>query len=55
MIKEVIESSDDTKEHTIVGNLPGKLKNQNDIEELNPVTITEVFKKIKEEVGKYYE
>lgn len=54
MIKAVIESCEDTKENTMVGYLNGKLKNSEEINTLNPVSIGEFFQNLKKEVEEYY-
>lgn len=54
MINAVIESSEDTKTNTIIGCLKGKLKNSEEINTLNPISISEFFQKIKKEVEDYY-
>lgn len=54
MITAVIESSEDTKTNTIIGYLKGKLKNSEEINTLNPISIAEFFQKIKKEVEDYY-
>lgn len=54
MINAVIESSEDTKTNTIIGYLKGKLKNSEEINTLNPISIAEFFQKIKKEVEDYY-
>lgn len=54
MITAVIESSEDTKTNTIIGYLKGKLKNSEEINTLNPISISEFFQKIKKEVEDYY-
>ncbi len=55
IIKETIESCDDTKEHTYVGCFKGKFKNIDKIEnELKPVSISEFFAQLKKEVDEYY-
>lgn len=54
MIKAVMESCEDTKAHTVVGYLNGKLKNSEEISTLNPVSIGEFFQNLKKEVEEYY-
>ena len=54
MIDSVIQSSDDTKNNTHVGMLKGKFANEEEINKLEPVTISEVFAILKKEVDEYY-
>ena len=54
MIKEVVNSCDDTKDNTYVGMLKGKFSNIDEIEELKPLSIAEMFDKLKKEVEAYY-
>lgn len=54
MIEQVIQSCEDTREHTVVGCLNGKFSNQDEIKSLNPVSIQELFDCIKKEVDCYY-
>lgn len=55
LISDVINSCDDTKNNTVIGSLCGIFANDNDIKEnLSPLSVSEMFAKIKEEVKKYY-
>ena len=54
MIDSVIQSSDDTKNNTHIGILKGKFANEEEINKLKPVTISEMFAALKKEVDEYY-
>lgn len=55
-IKQLKDGNDDTKAHTQVGYMEGMLVNDQEIHEtLNPVSVTEVFNTLKNEVDAYYE
>lgn len=54
LIRDVLQSSDDVKQNTVVGCLQDKFPNQNEIDTLNPVSIHEMFAKVKKEVEAYY-
>ena len=55
LLKSVIKSCDDTKNHTNIGILPGIFANDNEINsELSPITISEVFNNLKKKVKEYY-
>ena len=54
LIKDIIESCEDTKLHTIIGSLDGKFKNQDEINELAPVSVSQLFQTLKKEVEDYY-
>lgn len=54
LIKDIIESCEDTKLHTVVGSLDGKFKNQDEINELSPISVSQLFQTLKKEVEDYY-
>ncbi|MEG1863333.1 MAG: type I-B CRISPR-associated protein Cas7/Cst2/DevR, partial [Oscillospiraceae bacterium] len=55
-IEEIINSSEDTKNNTLVGVLDGGFANTKEIKsELCATTVAEVFEKLKEEVRGYYD
>ncbi len=55
LLKSVIDSCEDTKNNTVLGILPGIFANDDEINSvLSPVTIGEVFSKLKERVKEYY-
>lgn len=54
MLQEVIDSCEDTQNNTVVGCLPGKFANMEEITELKPLNINQFFKKLKEEVDNFY-
>lgn len=55
MIKEIVDSSDDTRNNTHVGLLLGKFKNADEIRSgLNADSISVMFDKIRREVEEYY-
>ena len=54
-LKEIINSCSDTKENTAVGYLDGSFANDNEVKNsFAPVSISDMFKKVKAEVEKYY-
>lgn len=55
LLKEIIDSCDDTKEHTYVGSLIGTFANDTEIKDsFKSTTVADVFQKLKEEVKKLY-
>lgn len=55
LLKSVVDSCEDTKNNTVLGILPGIFANDEEINSvLSPVTIGEVFSKLKERVKEYY-
>lgn len=54
LIKDIINSCDDTKENTVIGALHGVFANAFEINELKPVSVSDMFNKIKADVIKYY-
>lgn len=55
IINSIFNSCNDTKENTIIGMINGFFENDAEIKsELNPVEMSELFEKLKEEVEKYY-
>ncbi len=56
VLKDIINSSDDTKANTYVGTLSGYFSNDEIIhDELNALKVSEVFDRIKEEINKLYD
>ena len=55
LIKSVKESCEDTQSNTVIGYVPGIFSNEEEIiKTLSPVSISEMFTKLKEEVRAYY-
>ena len=55
LIKSVKESCEDTQSNTLIGYVPGIFSNEEEIiKTLSPVSISEMFTKLKEEVRAYY-
>lgn len=55
LIKSVKESCEDTQSNTVIGYVPGIFSNEEEIiKMLSPVSISEMFTKLKEEVRAYY-
>lgn len=55
ILKEIIDSCDDTKEHTLVGSLSGAFVNDAEIKDsFESTTVAAVFSKLKEEVKAFY-
>lgn len=55
LIKSVKDSCEDTQSNTIIGYVPGFFSNEDEIiKTLSPVSISEMFTKLKEEVRAYY-
>ncbi len=55
LIKSVKESCEDTQSNTVIGYVPGIFSNEEEIiKTLSPVSISEIFTKLKEEVRAYY-
>ncbi|MHB1153746.1 MAG: type I-B CRISPR-associated protein Cas7/Cst2/DevR [Eubacteriales bacterium] len=54
LIKDIINSCDDTKENTVVGALHGVFANASEINELKPVSVSDMFNKVKADIIKYY-
>ncbi len=55
LIRSVADSCEDTKNNTVIGALPGIFPNDDEIKnELSPLTVSEMFAKLKEEVSAYY-
>lgn len=55
LIKSVKDSCEDTQSNTIIGYVPGFFSNEEEIiKTLSPVSISEMFTKLKEEVRAYY-
>lgn len=55
LIKSVKESCEDTQSNTVIGYVPGIFSNEEEIiKALSPVSISEMFTKLKEEVRAYY-
>jgi CRISPR-associated protein Cst2 len=55
LLNNVIQDSEDTKNNTVIGMLPGILKNEEKIaEKLHPVSISEAFTSLKKSVDEYY-
>lgn len=56
VLLQIIDSNEDTKHNSLVGCMSSIFANDQEIQEkLNPVSITEVFNKLKAEVDAYYE
>ncbi len=56
ILLQILDSNDDTKHNSLVGSMSSVFVNDKEIKEkLNPVSITEVFTKLKSEVDVYYE
>lgn len=55
LIKSVKESCEDTQSNTVIGYVPGIFSNEEEIiKTLSPISISEMFTKLKEEVRAYY-
>ena len=54
LLKNAMNSCDDTRKNTMVGYLEGTL-NDKEIKELSPVTVEDFFNNLKKEVLEYYE
>ncbi|CDF00455.1 putative uncharacterized protein [Ruminococcus sp. CAG:624] len=55
LIKSVKDSCEDTQSNTVIGYVPGIFSNEEEIiKTLSPVSISEMFTKLKEEVRAYY-
>ena len=55
LIKSVKESCEDTQSNTLIGYVPGIFSNEEEIiKTLSPISISEMFTKLKEEVRAYY-
>lgn len=55
LIKSVKESCEDTQSNTVIGYVPGIFSNEEEIiKTLSPVSISEMFTKLKEKVRAYY-
>ena len=55
LIKSVKESCEDTQSNTVIGYVPGIFSNEEEIiKTFSPVSISEMFTKLKEEVRAYY-
>lgn len=56
VLLQIIDSNEDTKQNSLVGSMSSIFANDQEIhEKLNPVSIAEVFNKLKSEVDAYYE
>lgn len=55
LIKSVKDSCEDTQSNTVIGYVPGIFSNEEEIiKTLSPISISEMFTKLKEEVRAYY-
>lgn len=54
LIKDVIDSCEDTKNNTYVASLKGKFTNSKEVNEFAKLSINDLFSKLKEEVKSYY-
>ncbi|MBP2632075.1 MAG: cas7i [Firmicutes bacterium] len=56
ILLQILDSNEDTKHNSLVGSMSSVFANDQEIhEKLKPVSITEVFNKLKSEVDAYYE
>jgi len=54
LIKDVIDSCEDTKNNTYIASLKGKFTNSKEVNEFAKLSINDLFSKLKEEVKSYY-
>ena len=55
LIEDIKNSSIYTKEKTVIGSIPARFKNSEEVKKISTAGVNEVFEKLKEEVSKYYE